>query len=60
MKAINNNLPKGVDRKLTGKELVEMGYRIDSDGFLIGNSFEYYITFGLPWKISRVKHLINP
>ena len=43
-------------KSMTGKELVECGYRIDEDGFLIANTLNYDVTFRpKKWLIKQSK-----
>lgn len=39
---------------MTGAQLVDFGQRIDSDGFLIGNTFEYEVLLGLKWVMHKI------
>lgn len=41
--------------KLTGEQLVDMGYRVDSDGYLIATTLKYDVWLH-PWKMHQPKN----
>lgn len=60
----NENMEKKNDnpfiKELSGKELIEMGFRLDTNGYLISNTTVYQVNIGTnPWGIRQVRNLPN-
>jgi hypothetical protein len=48
------HLQPGKTYSMTGAELVDMGWRVDTDGYLIATTLTYTVELGVPWRVHQM------